>query len=127
MTEAGLIVHTSIGAHNEHFLHHRRRGRNSRSCGLLGSAPLNKQFDTSEVGLKRRVSTDVHRVMALRMMRLASGGSVAATEAWPMISEKASAFEESEGHHEAAKALALAVTGVMVIMLIWNFVMVLLY
>ena len=88
---------------------------------------MNKQFDTSEVGLKRRVSTDVHRVMALRMMRLASGGSVAATEAWPMISEKASAFEESEGQHEAAKALALAVMGVMVIMLIWNFVMVLLY
>jgi hypothetical protein len=44
-----------------------------------------------------------------------------------MISEKASVFEESEGHHEAAKALALAVTGVMVIMLIWNLVMVLLY
>ena len=56
VTEAGLIVHTSIGAHNEHFLHHRRRGHNGRSCGLLGSAPLNKQFDTSEVGLKRRVS-----------------------------------------------------------------------
>jgi hypothetical protein len=123
VAETSLATHTSIGAHNEHFLHHRRRGRNSRSCGLLGSAPLNKQFDTSEVGLTRRVSTDVHRVIALRMMRLASGGSVAG----PMISEKASAFEESEGHHEAAKALALAVTGVMVIMLIWNLVMVLLY
>ena len=58
------------------------------------------------------------------MMRLASGGSGAVTEAWLTISEKSSAFEESEGHHEAAKALALAVTGVMVIMLIW---MVLLY
>jgi len=78
---------------------------------------LNKESDTSEVGLKRRVSTDVHRVIALRMMRLASGGSVAVTEA----------FEESEGHHEAAKALALAVTGVMAIMLIWNLVMVFLY
>ena len=88
---------------------------------------MNKQFDTSEVGLTRRVSRDVHRVIALRMMRLASGGSVAVTEAWPMISEKASAFEEAEGHHEAAKALALAVTGVMVITLIWNLVMVLLY
>jgi len=88
---------------------------------------LNEESETSEVGLKRRVSTDVHRVIVLRMMRLASGGSVAVTEAWPMISEKASAFEESEGHHEAAKALALAVTGVMVIMLVWNFVMVLLY
>jgi hypothetical protein len=44
-----------------------------------------------------------------------------------MISEKASASEESEGHHEAAKALALAVTGVMAIMLIWNLVMVFLY
>ena len=88
---------------------------------------MNKQFDTSKVGLKRRVSTDVHRVKALRMMRLASGGSAAVTEAWPMISEKASAFEESEGHHEAAKALALAVTGVIVIMLTCYFVMVLLY
>jgi hypothetical protein len=122
-----LPLHTSIGAHNEHFLHHRRRGRNSRGCGLFGIAPLNKQFDTSEVGLKPRVSTDVHRVIGLRMMRLASGRSAAVTEAWPMISEKASAFEESEGHHEAAKALALAVTGVMAIMLIWNLVMVLLY
>ena len=88
---------------------------------------MNKQFDTSEVGSTRRVSTDVHRIIALRMMRLASGGSVAGPEAWPMISEQDSAFEESEGHHEAAKALALAVTGVMAIMLIWNFVMVLLY
>ena len=84
---------------------------------------MNKESDTSEVGSTRRVSTDVHRIM----MRLASGGSVAVTEARPMISEKASASEESEGHHEAAKALALAVTGVMAIMLIWNFVMVFLY
>ena len=88
---------------------------------------MNKESDTSEVGSTRRVSTDVHRAIALRMMRLTSGGSVAVTETWPMISEKASAFEESEGHHEAAKALALAVTGVMAIMLIWNLVMVLLY
>ena len=88
---------------------------------------MNKESDTSEVGSTRRVSTDVHRIIALRMMRLASGGSVAVTEAWPMISEKASAFEESEGHHEAAKALALAVTGVMAIMLIWNLIMVFLY
>jgi hypothetical protein len=88
---------------------------------------LNKESDTSEVGSTRRVSTDVHRIIALRMMRLASGGSVAVTEARPMISEKASASEESEGHHEAAKALALAVTGVMAIMLIWNLVMVFLY
>jgi hypothetical protein len=35
--------------------------------------------------------------------------------------------ERSEGHHEAAKALALSVAGVMAIMLIWNLVMLLLY
>jgi hypothetical protein len=34
--------------------------------------------------------------MALRMMRLASGGPVAVTEAWQMVSEKVSAFEEAQ-------------------------------
>ena len=28
------------GVHNEHFLHHRRRGRGNHSCGVLGSASL---------------------------------------------------------------------------------------
>jgi hypothetical protein len=35
--------------------------------------------------------------------------------------------QRSEGHHEAAKALALSVLGMMAIMLIWNLVMLLLY
>jgi hypothetical protein len=35
--------------------------------------------------------------------------------------------ERSESHHEATKALVLAVAGVMAIMLIWNLVMLLLY
>jgi len=34
--------------------------------------------------------------MALRMMRLASGGPLAATEACQMISEKVFAFEEAQ-------------------------------
>ena len=42
---ASLVAHTLIGAHNEHFLHHRRRGRNYRSCRFFGTAPLNKRFD----------------------------------------------------------------------------------
>ena len=29
-----------VGVHNEHFLHHRRRGRGNHSCGVLGSASL---------------------------------------------------------------------------------------
>jgi hypothetical protein len=32
-----------------------------------------------------------------------------------------------EGHHEATKALALSVAGVMVAMLMWNFMMLLFY
>jgi len=28
------------GAHNEYFLHHRRRGRRTYRCGLFGSARL---------------------------------------------------------------------------------------
>jgi hypothetical protein len=35
--------------------------------------------------------------------------------------------ERSEGQHEAVKALALSVLGVMAIILIWNLVMLLLY
>jgi len=35
--------------------------------------------------------------------------------------------QHSESHHEATKALALAVAGVMAILLIWNLLMMLLY
>jgi hypothetical protein len=34
-------AHGFVGVYNEHFLHHRRRRRNSRGCGLFRSAPLN--------------------------------------------------------------------------------------
>jgi hypothetical protein len=40
---------------------------------------------------------DVQRVMALRMMRLASGGPLAATETRKMVSEKVAAFVEAHG------------------------------
>jgi hypothetical protein len=43
-----------------------------------------------------RFCADVQRVMALRMVRLASGGPLATTEAWQMVSEKVSAFEEAQ-------------------------------
>jgi len=39
---------------------------------------------------------DVQRVMALRMMRIASGGPDAVTEAQQMVSEKVSAFGEAQ-------------------------------
>ena len=35
--------------------------------------------------------------------------------------------ERSESHHEATKALALAIARVMAIILVWNLVMLLLY
>src|SRR6266446_1696882 len=35
----------SIGVCNEHFLHHRRRGRRNHCCGLLRPARLNKLPD----------------------------------------------------------------------------------
>jgi hypothetical protein len=35
--------------------------------------------------------------------------------------------ERSESHHEATKALALAVAGVMAILLIWNLIMLFFY
>ena len=41
-------------------------------------------------------SMDVQRVMSLRLMRLASGGPLAATETRQMISEKVSAFGEAQ-------------------------------
>jgi len=43
-----------------------------------------------------RFSADVQRVMTLRMVRLASGGPDAATEAHQMISEKLAAFGEAQ-------------------------------
>ena len=43
-----------------------------------------------------RFGADVQRVMALRMVRLASGGPDATTEAQQMISEKMSAFGEAQ-------------------------------
>ena len=41
-------------------------------------------------------SADVQHVMALRLIRLASGGPDAATEARQMVSEKVSAFGETQ-------------------------------
>jgi hypothetical protein len=43
-----------------------------------------------------RFSADVQRVMALRVMRLASGGPLAASEARQMISEKVFTYEEAQ-------------------------------
>jgi hypothetical protein len=43
-----------------------------------------------------RFGADVQRVMALRMMRLASGGPGAAIEAEQMVSEKVAAFGEAQ-------------------------------
>ena len=38
------VAHVSIRNHNEHFLHHRRRGRNPLRCRLLRTARLNEQL-----------------------------------------------------------------------------------
>jgi hypothetical protein len=43
-----------------------------------------------------RFGADVQQVVALRLMRLASGGPDAATEAHQMISEKVTAFAEAQ-------------------------------
>jgi len=43
-----------------------------------------------------RFGVDVQRVITLRMARLASGGTDAATEAHQMISEKLAAFGEAQ-------------------------------
>jgi hypothetical protein len=42
-------------------------------------------------------AADSQRVIALRMMRLSSGGPLAATEAHRMVSEKVAAFGEAHG------------------------------
>ncbi len=43
-----------------------------------------------------RFGADIQRVMTLRIMRIASGGPDAATEAQQMISEKVAAFGEAQ-------------------------------
>lgn len=43
-----------------------------------------------------RFGADMQRVIALRMMRLASGGPLAETEARRMVSEKVAAFGEAQ-------------------------------
>jgi hypothetical protein len=43
-----------------------------------------------------RFGADSQRVIALRLMRLASGGPLAATEAQQMVSEKIAAFGEAQ-------------------------------
>jgi hypothetical protein len=54
-------------------------------------------FDVINTWLEAvRFGADIQRVMALRMMRLASGGPLAATEARQMVAEKVSAFEEAQ-------------------------------
>ena len=54
-------------------------------------------FDVINMWLEAvRFGADVQRVMTLRMMRLASGGPLAVTEARQMISEKVVAFEASQ-------------------------------
>jgi hypothetical protein len=44
-----------------------------------------------------RFASDSQRVIASRMMRLAAGGPLAATECTQMISEKVAAFSEAQG------------------------------
>jgi hypothetical protein len=56
-------------------------------------------------------SMDVQRVMSLRIMRLASGGPLAATEAQRMISEKVSAFGEAQMAIVTAFATGRLATG----------------
>ncbi|MEI9806017.1 MAG: hypothetical protein WDN48_18610 [Pseudolabrys sp.] len=52
-----------------------------------------------------RFGADVHQVMTLRVMRIASGGPGAAKEARDMVSEKLMAF--GEAHMAAVSALAI--------------------
>jgi hypothetical protein len=81
---------------------------------------LSKEFDTSKNALfgvldtwfeAARFCADVQRVMALRVMRLASGGPSATTEAWQMVSEKVSAFEEARLAIVSAWATGSLATG----------------
>jgi len=57
----------------------------------LFTTMMNAWFEAARFG------ADSHNVIALRMMRLASGGPLAATEATRMVSEKVAAFNEAQG------------------------------
>jgi hypothetical protein len=57
----------------------------------LFTSMMNAWFEAARFG------ADSHNVIALRMMRLASGGPLAATEATRMVSEKVAAFSEAQG------------------------------
>jgi hypothetical protein len=61
---------------------------------IIRSAPLFKALD--QWFEAARFGADVQQVMTLRMMRIASGGPGAATEAQQMVSEKLAAFGESQ-------------------------------
>lgn len=51
-----------------------------------------------------RFAADSQQVIALRMMRIAAGGPLAATETTRMVSEKVAAFAEAQGVFIAAMA-----------------------
>jgi hypothetical protein len=59
---------------------------------------LNAWFEAARFG------ADIQRVVALRMLRLASGGPRAAKEARRMVSEKVAAVIEAQGAMMAAMA-----------------------
>lgn len=70
--------------------------------GLLGVVPMRPTMESALFEVMNgwldiaRFGADVQRVMALRMMRLASGGPAAANEAQRMVSEKVAAFGEAQ-------------------------------
>ena len=81
---------------------------------------MSDQFDAAQSGWFGVLNTwleaasfsmDVQRVMALRIMRLASGGPLAATEAQRMISEKISTFGEAQVAIVTAFATGRLATG----------------
>ena len=81
---------------------------------------MSQQFDAAQSGWFGVLNTwleaasfnmDVQRVMTLRIMRLASGGPLAATEAQRMISEKVSAFGEAQMAIVTAFATGRLATG----------------
>ena len=81
---------------------------------------MSDQFDAAQSGWfsvlnswfeAASFSVDVQRVVALRIMRLASGGPLAATEAQRMISEKISTFGEAQVAIVTAFATGRLATG----------------
>jgi hypothetical protein len=62
----------------------------TRSAPLFSSM-MKAWFEAAQFG------ADSHSVIAMRMMRLASGGPLAVTEAQRMVSEKVAAFAEAQG------------------------------